>query len=619
MVVMKINKFKEYKSKNPLDTVTLIRQQLKEWGILLKEESGKCYDFHSCRLTISHKCLASYNIGTNGKGRAYDYSLASGYAEFMERFQNRLIFDTNVVRELCQVLKNYPESTLSVKAKENGISLEYVYDPKEKYQSCNEVISSLQDYGINLFSDDPNTEMEIRNFFVKKMPETSLTIVPFYSVDDEKELLLPIDLCLCATGSNGMCAGNTYKEAFLQGLCEIFERYSILNIYFKNICPPTIPINYFIGTEAEHMYNVLVSAGFKIRIIDCSLAKGLPVIGAIIVNGNNNSYNIKFGADFVPHIALERCLTEAFQSATGFNGLSSTSTWIDEVSEPNMELKYENFNKIIKNSSGVWPSTIFGDNPSYKFTPFPETFGKSDTEDVLIAKNLIKSLGFKLFIRDNTASDVPALYIFIPGMSGTYANSEHFNYNNKMYFSESFAMLDNIEGLDEASMEKLLEELKNMPLVNLTNIDLGQFAKYDQSNDMNTVDIRQLLLMLSYRLGDTKMAISLLQLLSKEKSVAKIYYTVAAKYIALRKQGHDNKEIEKILATIYPSSIISEVIVDFTNPKNSFTNYTLSKRIKNMKEDEINGLLKIMQIYMNLNESFSLKKHNQLHLRNLFA
>ncbi len=32
MVVMKTKRFKEYKSKNPLDTITLIRQQLKEWG-----------------------------------------------------------------------------------------------------------------------------------------------------------------------------------------------------------------------------------------------------------------------------------------------------------------------------------------------------------------------------------------------------------------------------------------------------------------------------------------------------------------------------------------------------------------------------------------------------------
>lgn len=49
--------------------------------------------------------MSVFNIGTNGKGRSYDFSLASGYAEFMERFQNRLVFDTNVIREINQVLQ----------------------------------------------------------------------------------------------------------------------------------------------------------------------------------------------------------------------------------------------------------------------------------------------------------------------------------------------------------------------------------------------------------------------------------------------------------------------------------------------------------------------------------
>lgn len=429
---MKTRTFKSYKSKSPIETVTLIRQQLKEWGVLLKEDSRACYDFHSCRLTLSDKALSPFDIGTNGKGRAYDYCLASGYAEFMERLQNRLIFDINVIREICQVLKESPNSTLSKNAKAANMFLDYVYDPNEKYQPCNDILSYLQKTGISIFSHDTNVEKAIRNVFGKKMPDTPMALVPFYSVYDNKEVFLPIDLCLCSTGSNGMCAGNTYKEAFLQGVCEIFERYSILNIFFKNICPPSIPINYFAGTEAERMYRILVSAGFKIRIMDCSLGKGLPVIGAIIVNGSNNSYNIKFGADFVPHIALERCLTEAFQSSTGFNGLSSTSIWIDECFEFDMDCRYENFNKIVKNSSGVWPSSIFGDIPSYEFRPYPETYGTSDTNDVLIANELIGNLGYKMYIRDNTASDIPALYIFIPGMSGTYVDAEHFMYNNKI-------------------------------------------------------------------------------------------------------------------------------------------------------------------------------------------
>lgn len=75
------------------------------------------------------------------------------------------------------------------------------------------------------------TEIEICKLISEKMSAIDMALIPFYSVEEDKEVLLPIDLCLGSTGSNGMCAGNTYREAFLQGLCEIFERYSILNIF----------------------------------------------------------------------------------------------------------------------------------------------------------------------------------------------------------------------------------------------------------------------------------------------------------------------------------------------------------------------------------------------------
>lgn len=88
----------------------------------------------------------------------------------------------------------------------------------------------------------------------------------------------------------------------------------------------------------------------------------------------------------MPHIALERCLTEVFQSSRGFNGLQFTSNWIDEHLEVKEDLLYENFNKIIKDSTGVWPSFIFSDTPSYEFKPFPESYGLSDEGDILIAK-----------------------------------------------------------------------------------------------------------------------------------------------------------------------------------------------------------------------------------------
>ena len=224
-----------------------------------------------------------------------------------------------------------------------------------------------------------------------------------------------------------------------------------------------------------------------------------------------------------------------------------------------------------------------------------------------------------MYIRDNTASPIPALYIFIPGMSNTYIDSKHFIYNNKMFLSEGFALFNNIDSLSTSEMALLLNELKGMSLRNLSKIELSQFAKYNKDNDMRTIDIKQLLLMFSYRLGDIKMAVSLLQVLAKLDSPARLYYSAASKYISLHEKGLSDIYIRKVLKAVFPDSIVEECIKDFSQPKDIFENYTLSKKIEDMEEDrEILGLLKVAKIYKELNDSYKLKNIKQIALRELF-
>lgn len=47
-------------------------------------------------------------------------------------------------------------------------------------------------------------------------------MIPFFSINSQEEKLLPIELIRAGCGSTGMCAGNSFHEAVLQGLCEIF-------------------------------------------------------------------------------------------------------------------------------------------------------------------------------------------------------------------------------------------------------------------------------------------------------------------------------------------------------------------------------------------------------------
>ena len=85
---------KKYKAEAPICTIGKIRKILSDIGILLLEQHLIHDNFSSCRVTFGNNGLDKLNIGTNGKGRTFEYSLASGYAEFMERLENHLLLNS---------------------------------------------------------------------------------------------------------------------------------------------------------------------------------------------------------------------------------------------------------------------------------------------------------------------------------------------------------------------------------------------------------------------------------------------------------------------------------------------------------------------------------------------
>ena len=54
------------------------------------------------------------------------------------------------------------------------------------------------------YSDKDDVEKEIRQLFINEMSHLELAVIPFFDVENRNIVNLPIDLCLCATGSNGI-------------------------------------------------------------------------------------------------------------------------------------------------------------------------------------------------------------------------------------------------------------------------------------------------------------------------------------------------------------------------------------------------------------------------------
>lgn len=126
---------KEYKACHPLETVNKIRGILSNIGILTKDNHTKNNKFFSFRTNIAYPDLDSFNYGTNGKGTTYEYSLASGYAEFLERLQNNLLLPKRKYSYKRFLDELDPNSQFVKKVREKNLELDYLFDKDEEYWS----------------------------------------------------------------------------------------------------------------------------------------------------------------------------------------------------------------------------------------------------------------------------------------------------------------------------------------------------------------------------------------------------------------------------------------------------------------------------------------------------
>lgn len=108
--------------------------------------------------------------------------------------------------------------------------------------------------------------------------------------------------------STGMAAGNTYPEAIVQSLCELFERY-ILSLFANN----TLSINGIINNYNENntkLINYINTQIGKVTVYDASLDSQFPCVLVTVVN--YNECDVRCAAAPCVDTAIERCLIEIY-------------------------------------------------------------------------------------------------------------------------------------------------------------------------------------------------------------------------------------------------------------------------------------------------------------------
>lgn len=215
---------------------------------------------------------------TSGKGRTKKGSLASAYGELMERLQGGFI-SFNKSNHIEQEYIKEEDLTPEMRALNKGFSEEIL----KRFPFLPERANHFNKY------------------------------VSFYDIKNQEEVKLHVRY-LCS--STGFASGNTYEEALIQAICEVFERSCGLWVLSNKLKCPTIPLN-LMNVKSNKYVTQFCDQDISILIKDFSLSKGFPVIGALFHHNKEDIYELVVGSATDRDLAFERCITEFLQMGLG--------------------------------------------------------------------------------------------------------------------------------------------------------------------------------------------------------------------------------------------------------------------------------------------------------------
>jgi len=275
---------------------------------------------------------------------------------------------------------------------------------------------------------------------------------------------------------SGTAAGNSYSEALIQGLCEIFERYCVGKILLNQRKCPSIPLEQF-NSKNQRLLRILENDGIKIYVKDFSLNKGFPTIGLLCDIEEKRvmvpefikqkRYHLQAGSATSMDIALEKTLAELFQVMGRVKNLSNE----EEAHKSRINKIYDTFpilnNLIPENAfhclmfvkkafiSDDYLRILLDDVGTFRSWSYYDKFDCS-----MEVRNLFKFLkmkGYHLYVMDYSWL-FHTLLIIVPEL--------HFGYNEILYESNEIIefkkkLIFNFDKISKSDL-KILEKERNI-------------------------------------------------------------------------------------------------------------------------------------------------------------
>ncbi len=442
------------------------------------------------------------HIYSNGKGVVAEASMASALGEYIERLQTNNFFSD-------------------------------FYLPKRKYYP-DEVHFEFDGEFLNeelLYMYDPNGELDGEDLVDFNSDfEDKIVALGFVKHSSGERVYFPLNILNNLYVSNGLATGNTPKEAQVQALSEIYERYAKLEIIKNGYALPKFPDERVKSFQKVYSDVEAIKAhGYIVEVLDASLGGVFPVTAISLINPKNSTLFVSFGAHPIVEVSLERTMTELMQG----RNLDELDAF--EIPTFDMSIVSDSFNleSHFVDSNGKLGFAFLSSKKSFEYKSWEYNGAGTENEFDFLVK-IAKEMEKEIYMREYDYLGFYSCQILIPSISEVYP-MEDLIYNNK---NSGKKIRDMVLNFAEQDAEEILELIEGLD----ESLDMGKYIGVIFKESFTMAEFKAQIYLL---LGENEQALELLQ--NRENRLGH----VVAELIRMDENGENFREYKEALFNVF--------------------------------------------------------------------
>ncbi|MFA5428042.1 MAG: YcaO-like family protein [Sulfurimonas sp.] len=445
---------------------------------------------------------APNHIYSNGKGVVAEASMASALGEYIERLQTNNFFSDFYLPKR----KYYPdEAHFEFDGEFLNEALLYMYDPNGELDG-----EDLVDFNSDF--------------------EDKIVALEFVKHSSGERIYFPLNILNNLYVSNGLATGNTQKEAQVQALSEIYERYAKLEIIKNGYALPKFPDERVKSFQKVYSdVEALKAQGYIVEVLDASLGGVFPVTAISLINPKNSTLFVSFGAHPIVEVSLERTMTELMQG----RNLDELDAF--EIPTFDMSIVSDSFNleSHFVDSNGKLGFAFLSSKKSFEYKSWGYNGDGTENEFDFLVK-IAKEMEKEIYMREYDYLGFYSCQILIPSISEVYP-MEDLIYNNK---NSGKKIRDMVLNFAEQDAEEILELIEGLD----ESLDMGKYIGVIFKESFTMAEFKAQIYLL---LGESEQALELLQ--NRENRLGH----VVAELIRMDEYGENFREYKEALFNVF--------------------------------------------------------------------